>query len=101
MKFNKFLVSVVLVAIAFSVQAQSRSGKTYSADVVGARSGFIPATDSVEMFEEKLKESYVGTYVIYGSLPEQHKIALYSTIKEGGDIKDFRNRVINVRLKRH
>ncbi len=101
MKFKHVLLSFTLVVTAFSVHAGNVSGKTYSADVVGARSGFIPATDSVEMFEQKLKESYVGTYVIYGSLPEQHKIALYSTIKEGGDIKDFRNRVINVRLKRH
>jgi hypothetical protein len=101
MKLYKTMLPLVFVVLAGSVQAGSSSTKIYSADVVGARSGFIPPTDSVEVFEAKLKESYIGTYAIYGSLPEQHKIALYASIKEGGDIKDFRNRVINIRLKRY
>ncbi|WP_419630848.1 hypothetical protein, partial [Thiolapillus sp.] len=68
--------------------------------VVGARAGDIPATSSVQELEATLKASYVGTYAIYGSLPEQKKRALYASIKKGGNIQDFREQVINERLHR-
>jgi len=88
-------VGVVHVASAGAIARQ-----TITSTVVGAKAGNIPATSSVQDLEATLKASYVGTYVIYGSLPEQKKQALYASIKEGGNIQDFRERVIKVRLHR-
>ncbi len=68
--------------------------------VVGAAEGAIPATSSVQDLEKALKSSYVGTYAIYGSLPEQQKLTLYAAVKQGGNIQDFREQVIKMRLHR-
>ncbi len=103
---TKYMIPLVLAVSLFSmgsaqaVAAGKISDETTNSTVVGAKVGMIPATSSVQDLEEALKKTYVGTYAIFGSLPEEKKLALYSTVKQGGNIKDFRNQVIRVRLKR-
>ena len=74
--------------------------QTKTSTVVGAAAGAIPATSSVQDLEATLKSSYVGTYVIYGSLPDRQKRTLYASVKQGGNIQDFREQVIKMRLRR-
>lgn len=96
------LLAASLIGVC-SVQfaaAATISSQTTRSTVVGAKTGMIPPTSSVQDLESTLKESYVGTYAIYGSLPDQHKLALYSSVKQGGNIKDFRDQVIRMRLHR-
>ena len=103
---TKYMAPLVLSVSLFSmgsvqaVAAGKISDETTNSTVVGAKVGMIPATSSVQDLEQALKKTYVGTYAIFGSLPEEKKLALYSTVKQGGNIKDFRNQVIRVRLKR-
>lgn len=105
MKINKSMSRVLAVCLigVCSVQfvaAATISSQTTRSTVVGAKAGVIPPTASVQDLESTLKASYVGTYAIYGSLPDQHKLVLYSSVKQGGNIKDFRDRVIRMRLHR-
>ncbi|WP_456377927.1 hypothetical protein [Thiolapillus sp.] len=103
---TKYMIPLVLTVSLFSmgsaqaVAAGNISDATTNSTVVGAKVGMIPATSSVQDLEDTLKKAYVGTYTIFGSLPEEKKLALYSAVKQGGNIKDFRNQVIRVRLKR-
>jgi len=98
-----FRTAAVLLLSVGAVQLASAGAiatQTITSTVVGARAGDIPATSSVQELEATLKTSYVGTYAIYGSLPEQKKRALYASIKKGGNIQEFREQVINERLHR-
>ncbi|WP_457673154.1 hypothetical protein [Thiolapillus sp.] len=99
--FSLVLVSLAGMAMVGNVQAGAIPKRTHVSTVVGAKAGVIPPTSSVEDLEATLKTSYVGTYAIYGGLPEEYKMTLYSSIKDGGNIKDFRNQVIRMRLQRH
>ena len=83
-----------------AANAGTIANQTKKSTVVGAAAGSIPPTASVQELEAVLKSSYVGTYAIYGSLPEPKKLALYSSVKQGGNIQDFREQVINKRLNR-
>lgn len=97
------LVLVVLAGMGLAADAQAGAipKRTHESTVVGARAGIIPPTSSVQDLEETLKTSYIGTYAIYGALPKEYKMSLYSSIKDGGNIRDFRNQVIRMRLRRH
>ncbi len=99
--FSLVLVSLAGMSLSSVVQAAAIPKRTHESTVIGAKAGVIPPTSSVQDLEATLKNSYVGTYVIYGALPEDYKVTLYSSIKDGGNIKDFRNQVIKMRLNRH
>ena len=49
-------------------------------------------------FEAMLKSSYMGTYAIYGALPENKKQEVYSQVKEGGSISKIRAQIVQARL---
>ncbi|WP_144375416.1 hypothetical protein [Thiolapillus brandeum] len=106
MMIRKAVFSLVLVALAGvslvgSAQAAAIAKRTHESTIVGAKAGVIPPTSSVQDLEAALKHSYIGTYAIYGALPDEYKTTLYSSIKDGGNIQDFRNQVIKMRLHRH
>ena len=94
------LVSLAVVILVGSAEAGPIPKRTHESTVVGAKAGVIPPTSSVKDLEATLKTSYIGTYAIYGTLPKEHKMRLYSSIKNGGNIQDFRNQVIKMRLRR-
>ncbi len=98
--FAAIVVGLVSVGNTQLAVAGTIPGNTTTSTVIGAKVGMIPATSSIQDLEQALKKSYVGTYAIYGSLPEEKKQTLYSMVKQGGNIKDFRNQLIKVRLKR-
>ncbi len=105
MKISKSISRVLAASLVgvCSVQFAAAStipSQTTRSTVVGAKTGMIPPTSSVQDLESTLKASYVGTYAIFGSLPDQHKLVLYSSVKQGGNIKDFRDQVIRMRLHR-
>lgn len=91
------LISVSIVSLA---TAGPIAEKTVESTVVGAKKGALPATSSVDDLETTLKATYVGTYAIYSSLPDEHKLALYSSVKQGGNIQNFRDRLVRMRLQR-
>jgi len=95
------LASVAVMGLAGNAQAGAIPKRTHESTVVGAKAGIIPPTSSVQDLETTLKTSYIGTYAIYGALPKEYKMSLYSSIKDGGNIRDFRNQVIKMRLQRH
>ncbi|WP_456407192.1 hypothetical protein [Thiolapillus sp.] len=102
---NRIIFTVVTAcALGFggmqTVSAGAIVAQTRESTVIGAAKGAIPATSSVQDLEATLKSTYVGTYVIYGSLPEQQKLTLYAAVKQGGNIQDFREQVIKMRLHR-
>ena len=66
--------------------------------IKGAAQGDIPATSSWQAFEAMLKSSYMGTYAIYGALPENKKQEIYSQLKEGGSISKIRAQIVQARL---
>ena len=99
--FSFVLVSLAGMSLVSLAQAGAIPQRTNETTVVGARAGTIPPTSSVEDLEATLKDSYIGTYAIYGALPEEYKLTLYSSVKDGGDIQDFRSKVIRMRLQRH
>ena len=106
MMIRKKVLSLVLVSLAGmglvgNAEAGAIPKRTHESTVVGAKVGIIPPSTSPQDLENILKTSYTGTYVIYGALPKEHKMALYSSIKDGGNIQDFRNQVIKMRLQRH
>jgi uncharacterized NAD-dependent epimerase/dehydratase family protein len=99
--FSLVLASLAGMSLVSTAEAGAIPKRTNETTVVGARSGIIPPTSSVEDLEATLKDSYIGTYAIYGALPEEYKLTLYSSVKNGGDIQDFRSKVIRMRLHRH
>ncbi len=79
-----------------SVTAASASDKS----VRGAVLQDLPPTSSWQDFEAVLKSSYVGTYAIYGTLPESKRQQVYSQAKQGGSINKVREYIVKARLSR-
>ncbi len=106
MMIRKKVLSLVLVFLAgMALVANAEAGaipeRTHESTVVGAKAGIIPPSASLRDLEKILQNYYTGTYAIYGALPREYKMTLYSSIKNGGNIQDFRNQVIKMRLHRH
>ncbi|WP_456375770.1 hypothetical protein [Thiolapillus sp.] len=99
--FSLVLVSLAGMSLVSTAQAGAIPKRTHDSTLVGAKVGSIPPTSSVEDLEKELKRSFVGTYAIYGTLPEEYKVTLQASVKDGGNIQDFRNEVIRMRLHRH
>ncbi len=99
--FSLVLVSLAGMGLIANAGAGAIPKRTHESTVVGAKAGVIPPSASPRDLENILRTSYTGTYVIYGALPRDYKMALYSSIKNGGNIEDFRKQVIKMRLRRH
>jgi len=88
---KKLLLAVIMGAM---ITGTAWAGQ----NIRGVAKGDIPATSSWQDFEAMLKSSYMGTYAIYGALPENKKQEVYSQVKEGGSISKIRAQIVQARL---
>ncbi len=90
----------LLVVIVLGASSAWAGGMGSENGVRGAVQKDLPPTNSWQDFEKVLKSSYVGTYTIYGTLPDSKRKMVYNRVKDGGSIDEVRQVIVNARLNR-
>ena len=90
----------LLVVISLSTTSALAGGMGAENGVRGAVQKDLLPSQSWQDFEKQLKSSYVGTYAIYGTLPDSKRKMVYDQLKNGGSINEVREIIVNARLSR-